>query len=185
MVSVGRDALDRVCAMVGPLLPERGLRVHRALDSRFARGQNNTLERAICVSHVYSAIEPAVRDALYTCDIARGLQDLVGHVRALKLDARSGPRVLRAPEGVGVDVASGGNEEARVVDGEVGLELARPLGRQRSGDEMGVGPVVVGNGVVAARGMVSIEDELGVKKKSKIAALVQGLDQVWVQLRRQ
>lgn len=82
-------------------------------------------------------------------------------------------------------MASGGNEEARVVDGEVGLELARPLGRQRSGDEMGVGPVVVGNGVVAARGMVSIEDELGVKKKSKIAALVQGLDQVWVQLRRQ
>ena len=80
--------------MVRLPVPVDGLEVDGTLSSGLARGQNNTLERAIGVSDVYSAVESPIGYALYTRDIARGLQDLVGHVRALKLDARSGPRVL-------------------------------------------------------------------------------------------
>lgn len=102
--------------MVRPLLPEARLYVDRAFVSRLARGQNNTLERAIRVSDVYSAVVPPVGDTPYTRDVAGGLQDLVTRVRALELDARARAWGRRAPEGVGVYVVGGGNEEAGAVD---------------------------------------------------------------------
>ena len=151
MIAVRRDALDGVRAMVWFLLPVMaGLEIDGARRPRFARGQTNTLKRAIGVSHVYRAVEPTVGHALYTRDIARGLQDPVGHVRALKLDPWSSSGFFRSCKDVGVDVTGGGDKEARFIDSQMWLEFRGPLRCQWSRGKLGNRPITVSHGVVSA-----------------------------------
>lgn len=129
MIAAGCDALDGFRSVIWPPFPVGSLWVYRSLGTGLARGQDNTLKRAIRVSNIYSAVEPPIGDTLYTSDITGGLRDLVDHVRALELNAGSNARSLRATEGVGVNLAGGGYEQARVINGEMGLQLAVPFGR--------------------------------------------------------
>ena len=146
MVATRRNALDYVAAVIRSLFPMVGLEMDGPLRSGFARGQNNTFQQAIRISDINSAVETTVRDALYTRDVAGGLQDLVGHVRALELDAG----LFGAREDVGIDSVGSGYKEPGFVNSDMGLELALPFRRERACDEVGYCPVLICLGVVAA-----------------------------------